>query len=538
MTLAGRKFSDIYDSGEKTLAELEEQATGKFKQVREEHTGGLKQSAEKSSQSLEDKSNLLQSELKQFVDASLKRLQDAVTAEASQNQAFTNSLVTELNVRTEQMKTKLSALCQSHQENVDFASGVACEDYASSVETARIDMEGSTSQALQGLAAHERKMSDSLQQTFEQSLWRVRVDAKEGGDTFLIVSKEQAEAVSLHSLSLVQTLLTNGQSKIKEMETYVEQVGQEIESSIRTLLDTANSHAAVVEKQVNEQHNGLAGGYLQSADTRLSDFADELSVLHDTTTEELVKETDQLSSQLLSGSAKVQEELRSRCDQAVKTVNGSFNTFKLRLEEHLQLSRGQKQALEKDKNRILVAVQNELLSIQDSFSKKIIASLNEAKLGLDEMTESVEKKIVSAVESCNQQISASATSIQKQINDDLEKFLESLSTHHKAALAEICTSAQGNLPVASSIAKEEKPTESQETLFSTVSNMPEPNKYNASARINENEPVKEYQTSVNVDLDPTGESDTDGESTIRQNKTTRRNRKLKNEEIGNEDTGK
>ena len=184
MTLAGRKFSDIYDSGEKTLAELEEQANGKFKQVKDEHAAGLEQSTEKSSQSMLDKSNLLQSELKQFVDASLKKLQEAATSEANQNQAFTNTLVSELKLRTEQMKTKLVALCQSHQENVDFASGVACEDYASSIETARIDIEQSTTQALQGLAAHEGKMSDSLQQTFEQALWRVRVDAKEGGDTF------------------------------------------------------------------------------------------------------------------------------------------------------------------------------------------------------------------------------------------------------------------------------------------------------------------------------------------------------------------
>ena len=350
----------------------------------------------------------------------------------------------------------------------------------------------------------------------------------------MIVSKEQAEAVGAHSSALVQTLLTNGQSKLKEMEICAQQVEKEIGSSVQSLLDTIASHASAAEKQVNEQYNGLAGNYLQNADSRLSDFADELSTLHDTTTEQLEKEADQFSSQLLAGSAKVQEGLQTRCDEAVKTANGSFNAFKLRLEERLQLSRGQKQALEKDKNRILVAVQNELLSIQDSFSKKILALLSEAKLGLDEETESVEKKITAAVETCNEQVSASATSIQKQINNDVEKFLQLLSSHHNAALSEISASAQGNLPGANPSGKEEKVADSPQILFSTVSNIPEQNMYKPDSGIletsaNENEYVKEVPAAI--DLESGGDS-------LASKSKTRRNKKLRNEETENEDTEK
>ncbi len=462
MTLAGRKFSDIYSSGAKSLTELEERAIGKSKQVREAHASGLQKSTEKSSQSLQEKSSLLQSELKQYVDESLKKLKNAIASETDQNHVFTDSLIGELDVRTEQMKTKLSALNQSHQENVDFASSVACEDYASSIETARIDIEQSASRALQGLAAHEKVMSENLMQSLDRTLWQIRVDAKEAGDSCLVVSKEQAEAVTSHSSSLVQTLLTNGQTKLKGLKLHADQVSQEIDSSIRSLLETVAIHADVVEKQVNEQHNGLTGGYLHNADTRFSDFADELSTLHDTTTEELAKETDRSSAQLLSTYTKVQEELRSRCDQSVKTTSGSFEAFKVRLDERLQKTRGQKQALEEDKNRIVIAIQNELVSIQDAFSKKIAALLAETKKGLVEMTESVEKKIAVAVDTCNQKVSASATSIQKQIENDVEKLLQALSTFRQDALAEISTAAHSNLPVANSSRGVEKPLDSQE----------------------------------------------------------------------------
>ena len=67
--------------------------------------------------------------------------------------------------------------------------------------------------------------------------------------------------------------------------------------------------------------------HFQNADNRLSKFADELSALHDTTTEQLVSVTEGLANDLLTRSTQVQDNLHSRCDDVVKRVDTLFKRF-------------------------------------------------------------------------------------------------------------------------------------------------------------------------------------------------------------------
>src|SRR5579872_2403596 len=162
MTLVGKKLQDIYDSGAKGLLELQEQSIKNFERVGKEHVKNTKQSAAKSSAALQDKSVLLQDELKELMQASLARLENTLATEKKTNDAFVVSLIAELQTRTEQMKSKLVALDQSHHENVEFAFSLARQHYLSSLETAKISIDESASQHQVDLAGYGTTINDKL----------------------------------------------------------------------------------------------------------------------------------------------------------------------------------------------------------------------------------------------------------------------------------------------------------------------------------------------------------------------------------------
>ena len=447
MTLVGKKLQDIYNSGAKTLIELQEQSTNDFEQAGKEHAQSMKQLGEKSSLSLQDKSSNLQTELKKLMQASLERLENVLLKESNQNQAFVLSLIAELQTRTEQMKSKLVALGQSHQENVDFAFNVACQHYLSNLETDKISLDESAAQHTIGLTGYGATVADKLLQTMEQAFWQQHEQSQEASGSFFTSAREQEGDVADHTSLLTQKFTSGCQNRLAAARTLANKATEEVEASIRSLLEIITRHASSVESESNEKYTHLTDSHFQKVDARLSDFADELSNLHDGITDQLMKETEELSADLLSASTQAQDGLRFKCDQAVNSVNSDFSNFKQRLDTRLQLSRGQKHTLEDDKNKILIAIKHELLSIHDSFAKKIAALLGGAKSELANMTKSVEAKILTAMESCNEQVGASAISVQKQIEDEVAVFLQTLSQSRIAAVEEISSSAHGNAPL-------------------------------------------------------------------------------------------
>ncbi len=447
MTLARKQLQDIYDSGTKTLTDLQEQAVNTFKQVREEHAQNMQQLAEKSSQSMQNNFSNLQTDLKDLVHKNLDKLENVLRAENDQNELFVISLIAEMQARTEQMKSKLGALGQSHQENVDFASGTARQHYLSNLETAKINLDESAGQCTTGLTTYGNTVADKLLQTIDRAFWQQHEQSQKTSGSFFVTAREQEKAVTDHASSLTQTLAAGCQNRLATAKTLASQSNEEIESSIQSLLGTIAKHANHVEVEINDKYTNLTDSHFQKVDARLSEFADELSGLHDGVTDRLLKDTEELSTDLLSASTKAQNELRIKCDQKVGNVNSDYTAFKDRLEKRLQFSRGQKQTLEDDKNKILLAIKNELVSTHDSFAKKVAVLLADAKSALANMTKSVETKILTAMETCNKQIDVSATSTQKQIEDEVTTFLQELSNSRNAAVEEISSSAQGTLPL-------------------------------------------------------------------------------------------
>ena len=182
--------------------------------------------------------------------------------------------------------------------------------------------------------------------------------------------KEEANAVIVHASALLKNLLIDSQNKLSQLNNSANKASIDMDSSAQTLLSDITEHANEIEKDINSAYENITTLHFKNADDRLSQFADELSALHDTTTEQLIAVTDELSDDLNNRSKQLQEGLGDRCNDVINRVNNLFSSFQEKLNERLQFSRGQKQALETDKHKILLAVQNELFSIQKSFAKK------------------------------------------------------------------------------------------------------------------------------------------------------------------------
>ncbi len=532
MASGGKKFKDIYDAGVKTLSDIEARSIAEMQTAKDNHSKVHKESAQQSLKQLEDRSTLLQGELKQSINESLKKLENTLSLENSQSQVFVSSLVAELRTLTEQMKLKLQALKQSHHENVDFARTVASEHYLTNSEDLTFELEQNLSQAINSIGMQSKSNLDSLQQDLEKLLVRIYKDVDEISESNLVLSRDEVETIEDHAFSLLKSFAGDGQNRLKGLEATARNVSQEVESSARNLLETIANQANIVEKQINQNYDQITGTHYQNADLRLSNCADELSALHDTTTEESINLTEQLSADLLSRSTQVQKGLQTRCDDVVKQVESSFKGFKTKLDDRLQYSRGQKQALEADKNKLLISVQSELVSIQKAFAKKIASVLDQSKTDLADVTTSIEKQMVVAIESFDLQMLSSAQGIQKQINDEVEKFLQELSCARGDAINEIANAAKGNMPTSRSgqarsgdapISEEPIPSQDGSATLSSI-------QFEVDSKLNGD--VLSEETEHNDSLMP-DESQTQSQSSIEdlsENKPRRNRRRKDNRE--------
>ncbi len=445
MTFAKKDFKNIYESGIKALADIELQAIEKAQDKKNEHSQEQKEGSQQSLEHLEKKSELLQVELKQSINESLKKLQDTLAVENAQSEAFLASLMSELKTLTAQMKVKLSALKHSHHENVDFARTVAAEHYLTNTEEMSFRLEHALSNAIQNMGAKAKGNFQSLQSNLEHKLADIQDNINEVTKSNFVSLKDEADTIADHSSSLLKTFFVDSQNKLSQLETSARQASNEVESSSASLLEDISNHASLIEKEINGTYENVTTAHFQNADNRLSKFADELSALHDTTTEKLITITDELSDDLLDRSKQVQDGLRNRCDDVVNRLENLFGSFQTKLNDRLQFSLGQKQALESDKNRILVAVQNEMMSIQRAFGKKIAGMLDQSKVELIDLTKSVEEQMLTTTESLGEKMSKSASSIQRQIENEVTKFLQDISTVRRAATDEISVAAKGNI---------------------------------------------------------------------------------------------
>jgi hypothetical protein len=456
MTFAKKDFKNIYETGSKVLSDIETLAMEENQKAKNDHSKKQKQIAQQSLDQLETKSGFLQVELKQYINEGLKKLQDTLAIENAQNEAFLSSLMVELKTLTGQMKVKLNALKQSCHENIDFARTVAAEHYLSNIENMSFALEHALSRSLQSLKTEAKGNLEGLESNLYKEIADIHDQIDDITKSNLVSLKNQSDTIADHSSSLVKTLFIDSQNKLNLLEASAHKAKSEIDSLAGSLLNVMTNHANSIEGSIGSTYDNIIATHFKDADNRLNYLTDELSTLHNTTTEHLITVADKLSDDLLDRSKQVQVGLRNRCDDVVNRVDNVFGSFQEKLNGRLQFSRGQQYALESDKNRILIAVQNELLSIQKAFAEKIANMLDQSKIELIEMTKSVETQMFNATESLSEQMSDSAKSIQQQIENEVAKFLQDLLVARTAAINEISAAAKSSMAISKSTDKYDK----------------------------------------------------------------------------------
>lgn len=467
MTLAEKDFKNIYESGIKELTDIGISATERAKDSREDYSKKHKEATQKSLSHLEEESESLQAELKLSIKESLRKLQNRLSVENSQSEASLDGLITELKTLTEQMKTKLDSLKESHKGNVSFAHSVAIEDCKSGTEQACFSMEQALSSSLQSLTDKANADLEELNANLDKAVSGIQRQIGNVTDSNILSLKEYTATISTHANALLKAFHTDSQTKLNSLEGVARRAKADLDSSTASLFDVIASHAGEIEQEASSMYEETSSVHTKSVNELLNQSADQLASIRETTKQNLEKTTDELSDDLVSQSKKVQDDLRRSSDDAANVVKALFGSFKDKLNDRLELNRGQKQALEIDKNRIVSAVRNELVSIEKEFAGKIEDMLGKSVSDMVALTNSIEEQIRSETEILSNQIAKNTQTAQRQIDAEVNRILQEISSARLFALGEIAAAAQGNLNLKNATEQnvEESSTPSEEKEF-------------------------------------------------------------------------
>jgi hypothetical protein len=373
MTFAGKKLQDIYDSGADRLAEVEAEALNKLKLAKEGHGDRLKSDVQACMGRVEETASDLKNELGIYIEGSLDRLKNVIEAETRETKAQSLYLVTELTNLSEKLKASIATLRKVYEENLDHVSVTATDKFLGTVERAKMEVGKHEYASSRHLKAHGTFVANSLQQKLDHVLWESRGDEKQVTGTLFKSYMQKANAIDSHFSALMQKFSTEFQSQYKTLESAAKSSESDVDAAAKANLQRTDDYAAKIENQVSEHFKKLSEQHRQKLDGDLAIVADDLSRLHDQTTEKLGENTQQLSESLLSASSQAQDTLKGRCDDMKEKVDAAMTEFGERLQERIRTSTDLKSLLESDRDEIVEGIRVELAHIRDAFEKKVVS---------------------------------------------------------------------------------------------------------------------------------------------------------------------
>jgi hypothetical protein len=441
MTFAGKKLQDIYDAGADRLAEVEQEALNKLKQAKENHSERLKTDVKACIGRVEETAADLKSELGIYIEGSLERLKNVIEAETRETKAQSLYLVTELTNLSEKLRASIATLKKVYEENLDHVSVTATDKYMSTVERAKMELGKHEYASSRHLKAHGTFVANSLQQKLDHVLWESRGDEKQVTGSLFKSYMQKANAIDSHFSALMQKFSSEFQSQYKTLEGAAKTSESEVDTAAKANLQKIDDYAAKIENQVSEHFKKLSEQHRQKLDGDLAVVADDLSRLHDTTTEKLGENTEQLGESLLGASAQAQETLKGRCDDMKEKVDASMAEFTRRLQERIKTSTDLKSLLESDRDEIVGGIRVELAHIRDAFEKKVVSLIAVSSERVKNIAGEAEREIHAAQKSCDEQLTAEGLATKTEIDSEVTKFIDGLGRHRVSALDEITKAA-------------------------------------------------------------------------------------------------
>jgi F0F1-type ATP synthase membrane subunit b/b' len=439
--VAGKKLQDIYDSGADRLGQIEGTVSQDLKSSATETASERRDGDGQAQVKIEEKSKELELDLRKFKQKSIERLHAVIDEEVKETDAHLKQVVRELESLSARLKKQIAQLKETHNETVDNLKQNLADQFESAVEHSSSDLGKQDFDSIKHLRSHGTFVMNSLQQKLDHSLWESRGEEKQFNSTLFKTFMQKANSIDTHFSTLMQKLSGEYQKHYKLLDEQSEQIDGEIGKESEALLERTEIDAVRLEREIREFFNHELQEHTNKLDTSLNVVAQDLSTMHDTTTNKLTEQTQQLSAALVMASGEARDVLTNNCQDLREKVDKMMMEFKLRMDARIDASVSMKEGLEEKKNEIFDDLKKELTEIRNGFGERLNSLAKEATGKVDSVGTEAESEIKSVHQRCLSELKGAGSHAKNQVDGVVGKFVELIAEHRMRALAEIAKSA-------------------------------------------------------------------------------------------------
>lgn len=464
MTFAGKKFKSIFDGGQERLKEIESTVSESLKKSAGEHSSTRKNGDSSSATMIESKAKELESDLKTFMEKSIERLQKTMEIEVKETEEHLDTVKLDLSNLSDKLKHSIADLKRSYDDHVHHIRTTLSDQYEGAIENTSVELEKQDHSTGKHLRAHGTFVMNSLQQKLDHSLWESRGEEKQYNSSLFKTFMQKANTIDTHFSTLMQRLSDDFQTHYKALEITTAETELDLNQQSHALLTQVGQHSSELELEVQEFFKTTMEAHRNTLDESLTNIAQDLSSVHDSTTKRLSEQTREMTASLLTASGDARTNLGTKCAALREQVDERLQSFLSRCTDKVSTSAILKESLETEKNTIYQSVRNDLAEIRTGFEKRMNALMVDAVKRVNAVTEEAERDITAVQHVCQNQLRVDSMSSKNEIDAAISNFLELLSTQRNLALEEITKSASGSSAqaenrVSDARAKRRKPKE-------------------------------------------------------------------------------
>jgi hypothetical protein len=218
MTFAGKKFKNLFDSGQERLKEIEITVSDNLTKTASEHSSTRKNGDSSSVTLIENRSKELESDLKAFMEKSIERLQKTMEVEVKETEEHLNTVKLDLSNLSDKLKHSIADLKRSYDDHVHHIRSTLSDQYEGAIENTSVELEKQDFATSKHLRAHGTFVMNSLQQKLDHSLWESRGEEKQYNTSLFKTFMQKANSIDTHFSSLMQKLSDDFQTHYKALE--------------------------------------------------------------------------------------------------------------------------------------------------------------------------------------------------------------------------------------------------------------------------------------------------------------------------------
>jgi len=441
MTAPGKSLKDIYDAGSSKLLKLEKDVSGHLKETAESQVESGKSTGNDLTGKVESRGGELENELRTFMTASIERLQKVMADEIKDTNEHLKAVKLDLSKLADKLKNSIVELRQSYEENVENLCLSLSDNYEGSVEGSTTELEKQDFSSSKHVRAHGTFVMNSLQQKLDHSLWESRGEEKQYNSALFKAFMQKANSIDTHFSTLMQKLSTDFQGHFKVVEHQSLQADPQLTKSAQDLAAEIEGHAGQLENDVHQIFKTVVEEHSKKLDNNLSTVAQDLSSVHDATTEKLSEQTKQLSAGLVTASGEARDALTTKCSELREQVDTMMESFNTRLEEKLHTTHALRGTLESEKQGIFEEIHKELQEIREGFEKRLTQLMKDGLDRVTTVTNEAENEIEVSFHKANTEISREGMAAKIEIDQAISEFITLLSEQRKNALDQIAKAA-------------------------------------------------------------------------------------------------